>query len=170
MTHKTTLICFGADAGHRVETLIRALDHFHHHGMRVLTCSDVFADTDAGTAAVQVNLLAMVRTEKYLTADLLRPIEDAFGRVRDDDRQMPVALDLDMLGTVEPDSVRWNEKYDAGRPYYFHGLWQIAQHTRGPLLDALSAIAAERDFAPSESGSRFHPLVSGRFVQHTLGA
>jgi len=165
------LICLGASDGARVESLIGAAARLcAQAGPQALRgCSDLFADRHRdGRGGVTVNLMLALQTVATDGPAALerrfKQIESDFGRRRDPQRALPVPLDIDLVGFVDT-VVQWQPRYDPGRPYLFHGLYQLPLPA---LKQALDAVAAQRGFAPERNAEGFYALAGAGFVERWL--
>ncbi|MEI2455636.1 MULTISPECIES: 2-amino-4-hydroxy-6-hydroxymethyldihydropteridine diphosphokinase [Lysobacter] len=165
------LICLGACDGARVENLIvaaaRLCAEAGPHGLR--GCSDLFADRHRDyRGGVTVNLMLALQIAAADNAAALerrfKQIESDFGRRRDPQRALPVPLDIDLVGLVDT-QVRWQPRYDPGRPYLFHGLYQLPLPA---LKQALDTVAAQRGFVPQRNAEGFYSLAGAGFVERWL--
>lgn len=75
---------------------------------------------------------------------------------------MPVPLDVDVIGEMDAGRVVWNARYDPGRPYLFHGLWQLDIEA---IHRGLRLIASERDFLPEVNARAFYGMAGAGFVR-----
>lgn len=154
-----TILCLGSATGPRVETV---LDAILNVGIPV-ACSDIYADRAPGLDGCVVNCVVIVRGAAKEAS--LKAVEDAFGRVRDSERNIPVSLDIDVIGWIDGTALQWNAKYDPGRAHLVHGLSQLPSI---PVANAVRAIAEERDFDVTRNAIGFYPLVSATYVERTL--
>ncbi|MGO1073725.1 2-amino-4-hydroxy-6-hydroxymethyldihydropteridine diphosphokinase [Lysobacter sp. CA199] len=167
----TALICLGASDGARVENLLEAaaLLAVDAGADSVRGVSELYGDRHRpyrGGATVNL-LLALEWRAAPAEAALERrfkQLEAEFGRERDPRRQMPVPLDIDLIGRIDG-ALRWQARYDPGRPYLFHGLRQLPLPA---LQDGLAAIAQQRGFRPEHNATGFYCFASAAFVQRYL--
>lgn len=173
----TALICLGASDGPRIENLLlsaaRLLSEFDGRGeaTALRACSELYGDRHRihrGGATVNL-MLAMSVAPRWSIETMesgFKQIEAAFGRKRDPQRVLPVPLDIDLVGRIDA-QVHWQDRYDPGRPYLFHGLHQLKLPQLQPALDA---VALQRGFRPEHNAMGFYPLAGAEFVERFLHA
>lgn len=159
-------LCFGANAGARVETLLQAAVLAGKQlGASSIHCSSIYADRHSSVASGSVvNMVALVSgvsADEASVRPALERIEHEFGRIRDEDRQAPVTLDIDWIGTNDDGVVMWSDRYDRGRSYVWQGLYELDDTAISPELNR---ICLERDFTPEENAKHFYQLVSREFT------
>lgn len=167
-------LCLGANSGDRVETLIQAAARVSLSlGATGFSCSSVYADrhrqsrTGATTnLAIRLDGVPALMHEDMLVAQL-REIEDDFGRVRDPERELPVTLDIDWLGSRVTNEPAWDERYDRGAHYVWQGLYELRDEHLQVELDRL---CTERDFTPAENARGFYGLVSRHYTAKLIQA
>jgi 7,8-dihydro-6-hydroxymethylpterin-pyrophosphokinase len=165
------LICLGASDGARVENLLEAaaLIAADAEVAGVRGVSELYGDRHRPhRGGATVNLMLAVEYKIASSIDALerrfKRVEADFGRERDPRRQMPVPLDIDLLGSIDG-ALQWQTRYDPGRPYLFHGLQQLPLAT---LQTELAALAQQRGFRGEQNASGFYTFASADFVQRYL--
>lgn len=167
----TGLICLGASDGARIEHLLEAAAALAADAgvTAVRGVSELYGDRHRQyRGGATVNLMLALEWVSAPPIERLeagfKRLEAEFGRERDPSRQMPVPLDIDLLGGIDT-VLQWQARYDPGRPYLFHGLRQLPL----PLLQTeLAALAKQRGFDPERNASGFYPLASAAFVSRYL--
>lgn len=167
----TGLICLGASDGARVENLLEAAARLAADAqvLSVRAVSELYGDRHRPhRGGATVNLILALEYRVAPDVDALerrfKQLEASFGRERDPRRQMPVPLDIDLLGIIDG-GVHWQPRYDPGRAYLFHGLQQLALPE---LRDALDALRRQRGFELAGNASGFYPLTGAAFAQRYL--
>ncbi|MEH6419077.1 2-amino-4-hydroxy-6-hydroxymethyldihydropteridine diphosphokinase [Pseudomonas sp. CGJS7] len=166
------LICLGASDGARVENLLEAAAQLTAEaGADSLRgVSELYGDRHRPyRGGATVNLMLALEWRGATPADAalerrFKQLEAEFGRERDPRRQMPVPLDIDLVGRIDG-APRWQARYDPGRPYLFHGLRQLPLPA---LQEQLTALAGQRGFDPEHNASGFYCFASAAFVQRYL--
>ncbi|MFD0323217.1 2-amino-4-hydroxy-6-hydroxymethyldihydropteridine diphosphokinase [Lysobacter gummosus] len=165
------LICLGASDGARVENLLdaAALLAADAEVAGVRAVSELYGDRHRPhRGGATVNLMLALEYTAAPAIDALerrfKRLEADFGRERDPRRQMPVPLDIDLLGGIDI-APQWQTRYDPGRPYLFHGLQQLALPA---LQGELAALAQQRGFRAEQNATGFYSFASAGFVQRYL--
>ncbi|MGH8082858.1 MAG: 2-amino-4-hydroxy-6-hydroxymethyldihydropteridine diphosphokinase, partial [Lysobacter sp.] len=165
------LICLGASDGARVENLLEAAARLAGDAdtLAVRGVSELYGDRHRPhRGGATVNLMLALEWRGAPAIDVLerrfKRLEAEFGRERDPRRQMPVPLDIDLLGVVDA-GLQWQARYDPGRPYLFHGLQQLPLPA---LREELGALSRQRGFAVEQNASGFYSFASAAFVQRYI--
>lgn len=169
---KDIFLCLGADGGARSEALLRAAALVSHRVCAgSVVCSSMFGDRHRqsfwGATVNMVVLLKDVPLEDEQVRTVLDEVEAQLGRVRDPDRNLPVLIDIDWVGTLRESVVEWNDRYDHGRSYVWQGLREI-DHPR--VRPELERISLERDFTAEQMAKSFYPLMTAEFATSLVSA
>lgn len=159
-------LCLGADGGARSESLLRAAALMAHRlGAASVVCSSMFGDRHRQMhSGATVNMVVCVKRVQLTDEKISQVIEDVelqLGRVRDPDRQVPVLIDIDWIGTASDVEMVWNERYDRGCPYIWLGLHQLED---SEVRVELERISLERDFSAEDMAKGFYPLMTAEFA------
>lgn len=168
---RAALICLGASDGPRVENLLEAAAQLlaEPDAAALAAVSELYGDRHRLHDGATLNLVLAIDWRGAPPAEALerrfKRIEAGFGRERDPRRRMPVMLDIDLLGALDADGPHWQQRYDPGRAYLFHGLQQLPL---APLQTALDALQRQRGFRAQDNARGFYAYAGAGFVRRYL--